>query len=78
MKAGNTMTISKSHYHRKRLLRGRICKADSQLPHTTSDAPQPIGSEFDDGFPLPEYFRDAAHYSNEASPPTVILWDEVV
>ncbi|NVK39847.1 MAG: hypothetical protein HWE39_01275 [Oceanospirillaceae bacterium] len=70
------MTISKSHYHRNRLLRERIRRGDSQLQRHTS-TPAPADSEPDEGIALPEYFREAAESSEESPSPIVILWDEV-
>ncbi|GGO80105.1 hypothetical protein GCM10011348_16060 [Marinobacterium nitratireducens] len=77
MKSGNKMTISKSHYHRNRLLRDRIRRGDSQTKSNASATSQRSDTPPDD-LDLPDYFRDAANPSYEDAPaPIVILWDEV-
>jgi len=72
------MTIAKSHYYRKRLLRDRIRSDErSHRLHSDSSIPSPAANE-EDNFRLPDYFEDAARASSQvlAPSPVVILWDE--
>ncbi|MFC6669212.1 hypothetical protein [Marinobacterium aestuariivivens] len=52
-RAGNKMTISKSHYHRNRLLRDRIRKDEAGHHAGSSEAMDADDADF-----LPDYFKE--------------------